>query len=263
MGARAAALALYVAWTLATWLLEGRPRTLLRPDAVGMRLAYDAVANLGIGILAGGLLVARLLHGSGATADLAGFRAPRRAALTGLAGAVVGLGAYVVADPPSLAPVVMLNAFARVFATSAAEIVVCWSLLGTAIVTTVPASRPRLARVVAAAVASALFGVYHVAHSPPFDEPRMVVLLTGVGVVTSAVFVLSRDVWGTLGFHNGLAMIGVVRALHEAGRLDAYATVQPLTIATAAAATALLVLTHRRAVLSSRRASCATPRARS
>lgn len=45
VGTIAPAAALYVAWLAATWLLEGRPRTLLRPEATGLRMVYAIVAS--------------------------------------------------------------------------------------------------------------------------------------------------------------------------------------------------------------------------
>jgi hypothetical protein len=53
-GAIASAISLYLAWVLATYLLEGRIHTFLRPEAMGARLSYALIANVLIGI--GGLL---------------------------------------------------------------------------------------------------------------------------------------------------------------------------------------------------------------
>ena len=47
-----APLGLYAAWAAATWVLEGRIRTLLRPEAAFDRALYALVANLLIGTLA-------------------------------------------------------------------------------------------------------------------------------------------------------------------------------------------------------------------
>jgi hypothetical protein len=41
---------LYLLWVLATYLLEGRIHTFLRPEALGARLSYALVANILIGI---------------------------------------------------------------------------------------------------------------------------------------------------------------------------------------------------------------------
>jgi|SRR5215208_4188225 hypothetical protein len=54
------AFGLYLVWVLATYLLEGRIHTLLRPEAIGARLSYALVANVLIGI-SGSALAIRLL----------------------------------------------------------------------------------------------------------------------------------------------------------------------------------------------------------
>lgn len=58
------AIALFLIWVFATYLLEGRILTLQRPDATGARLAYALIANLLIGI-GGGALAVCVLSNSG------------------------------------------------------------------------------------------------------------------------------------------------------------------------------------------------------
>jgi hypothetical protein len=235
-----AALAVYLAWTAATWLLEGWPRTLLRPQAVGLRLVYDGVANIAIGIAGAALVLSRVQGGR----PPEGFHPPARTAGALLGGLALGLGVFFTSPPPSWTPAVVINGFARTFATSTAEIVVCWALCGAAVAARVRGARGR-GRALGALVASGLFGISHLAHSPPFNSPRMVVFLTVVGLVTSAFYVVTADVWGTIAFHNGLAMIGVLGALAASSRLDTYATLQPVILATALASAAVLLAAHR------------------
>ena len=54
------AFGLYLVWVLATYLLEGRIHTLLRPEAMGARLSYALIANVLIGI-GGSALVIRFV----------------------------------------------------------------------------------------------------------------------------------------------------------------------------------------------------------
>jgi transposase len=110
---------------------------------------------------------------------------------------------------------VLVNAFAQVLVVSVAEVIVCWALVGAAVESWL---RPhtQLAWLPAAIAASVLFGLYHFAHSPPFDTIPMVSLLTGVGMVTSAFFFLSRDVYATIGgeAHDST---GYEPLMHESG----------------------------------------------
>jgi hypothetical protein len=103
----------------------------------------------------------------------------------------------------------------------------------------------------AGVLASVLFGAYHVAHSAPFNTIQMVSLLSVVGLVTSAFFFVSRDIAGTIVFHNFLGTFGVVQALSAANALSSLEQLQSPLIVTAAiaagfVATGYLVL-HRAA----------------
>jgi hypothetical protein len=72
----------------------------------------------------------------------------------------------------------------------------------------------------------------------------VVVFLTVVGLVTSAFFFVSRDVYGTIAFHNCLGILGVIRALDASGNLSAFERpIIPLLVM-AVIAVALLVLAH-------------------
>ena len=141
---------------------------------------------------------------------------------------------------PASDPVILMNASAQVLVVSIAEVVVCWALLGAVVRNALGAGMvPAAAAVVAAALA---FGVYHFAHSPPFNTPAMVLLLSVVGVATGVFFFLVGDLDSTIVLHNAFALRGVVQALGDSGNLDRYASPQPALIATALAAIVALVL---------------------
>ena len=98
--------------------------------------------------------------------------------------------------------------------------------------------------IVAAIVASVFFGVYHFAHSPPFDTVPLVVFLSAIGLLTSVFFFVSRDVYGTIAFHNFLGILGVIRALETSGNLSSFEhPIIPLLVM-AVIAIALLITAH-------------------
>jgi len=232
------ALALYGLWTGATYALEGGPRTFLRPEAAGLRVLYTAVANMLIGVVGSGLVLRHLARQGRLAPAAAGFGSGRRSAVTTAAGFVLGLTVYLLQGAPSLDPIVLLNGFAQVLPVSAAEVLVCWSVVGAAAGTS---SRARRApTLLAALLASALFGLYHLAHSPPFSTWTMVGGLTVVGLATSVFFFVSRDVYGTIVFHNFLALFGVLHALLEAGALARYEAPQAPLLITATLAIGLI-----------------------
>lgn len=222
----ATALALFFVWSAATWLLEGRIETLLRPHAASERVVYALVANVLIGVGAS-LLLLRLWLRRGADMTYAGFGSVRRAAISVVLGLALGFGLYLLQGAPTLRPVVLGNAYAQVLVVSAAEVLVCWAVLGWAAQLALRPLGRALALCGAAAVASVLFGLYHVAHSPPFNTPEMVGLLSVVGLVTSLFYFSSRDVAGTVVFHNFLGTFGVLRALEQKGELTAFQIWQP------------------------------------
>jgi len=149
-------------------------------------------------------------------------------------GLALGFGFYVMQGAPSLDAIVLVNGFAQVLVVSAAEVLVCWSVVGWA--TWLAARRlgnlPAL--IVAAVVSSVLFGVYHFAHSPPFNTFAMVAFLSGIGLATSLFYFVSRDAFGTIVFHNFLGTYGVVEALAKADALATLQTLQPPLLFTAA-----------------------------
>ncbi len=99
--------------------------------------------------------------------------------------------------------------------------------------------------ILATIIASVLFGIYHFAHSPPFNTIPVVVFLSVIGLVTS-VFFISRDVYGTIAFHNFLGIYGVIGTLGTSSNLASFERpVVPLLVM-AVVAIAVLVLAHAR-----------------
>jgi hypothetical protein len=240
------AIALYLLWVLVTYVLEGRLLTLQRPEATGARLAYALFANILIGI-GGSVLVVRFLSRSGTISTRqAGFRGLRHAIVAVVVGVVLGFVIYVVQGAPSFNPVVILNAYAQVLVVSIAEVLVCWAVVGSVAESLLRDRGKRVSVILAAIIASVLFGVYHFAHSPPFNTVGFVVLLTVTGLATSLFFFISRDVYGTVAFHNFLGTFGVIRALDASGNLSNFERpVVPLLVM-AVVAIAVLIIAHSR-----------------
>lgn len=211
------ALLVYAAWTAATYLLEGMPGTLVRPEAVGLRIVYALVANLAIGIVLPLWLVRQMVRGGLASPADFGFSGWQRTLAGVVGGIVVGYGLFHLSQKEPVHPLVVINAFAQVWVVSAAEIVVCWGLVASTLRIALRGWHRAGAIVVASAVASVLFGIYHFAHSAPFNQFGMVVFLSGIGVATSAWWFASRDVYGTAVFHNFFGVTGVLAALKAGG----------------------------------------------
>jgi hypothetical protein len=245
-GTVTAALAMYLAWTGATWFFDGRIETLLRPEAAGDRIVYALGVNLLLGIVGTLWLLRRFVRRDGMEVAMrSGFGPPVRTLLAAVAGLALGIASYFGQGAPSTDPAVVTNAFAQVFVVSAAEVLVCWALVGATVEAALRGKLARLATPAAAVIAAVLFGLYHFAHSAPFDTWPMVALLTVVGLVTGAFFFVSRDVLGTAIFHNFLGTFGVTQALAAAGNIGALEALQPALLGTAAVTAVVLLAGYR------------------
>ncbi len=238
------ALVLYGLWTVATYLLEGRLRTLLRPKATRLRLAYNAVANMLIGLLLAGWVLRVLVEHNGFDPSRAGFAGPLHALIAVGVALLLGLVFLFIQKLPSRHPIVLLNGFAQVWIVSSAEVMVCWAVVGAVEEARLKAINMPVPAVLAAVVAAFLFSLYHVGHSPPFNTIPMIAKLMVVGLATSAFFFVSRDIYGTLVFHNFLALFGVVTSLGQAGVLHRYEKPIPPLLITAAVSLVLLIVVH-------------------
>jgi hypothetical protein len=242
--ALALAIALYLVWVVATYLLEGRVLTFQRPEDIGARLLYALIANIVIGI-GGSALVIRLLSNSGEILTRqAGFRGIGHAVVAVVIGGVLGFVLYALQGAPTFNPVVIINAYAQVLVGSIAEVLVCWAVVGSVAESLLRDRRGRWVSVVLAAfIASVLFGVYHFAHSPPFNTVGTVVFLSVIGLVTSVFFFVSRDVYGTIVFHNFQGIFGVIGALETSGTLVSFEQpIIPLLVMAVVAIVALIAV---------------------
>ena len=232
----------YLAWVAATYLLEGMVGTLTRPEATGLRLAYALIANLGVGILLPLWIIRHLVRiGWGVPADF-GFSGIGRVALSAAGGALAGYALFAQSQSEPAHPLVVLNSFAQVWVVSVAEILVCWGLAGSAVFVALRRWSRWGAYAAAAAAGSILFGVYHFAHSAPFNEVRMVVFLTGIGLVTSLWWFASRDVYGTAVSHNFFGVTGVLAALQAGGLVPEQPTLAVPLLVTAGVVTLALAI---------------------
>jgi Type II CAAX prenyl endopeptidase Rce1-like len=139
---------------------------------------------------------------------------------------------------------VILNAYAQVLVGTVAEVLVCWAVVGSVSESLLRGTGKWVALILAAIIASILFGVYHFAHSPPFNTVRVVVLLSVVGFVTSLFFFVSRDVYGTIAFHNFLGIFGVIGALQSSGMLESFERPVIPLLTMAVGAVVLLIVAH-------------------
>jgi hypothetical protein len=204
---------IYLIWVLATYLLEGRINLLQRPDPLG-RLTYAVVANIAIGTVIAIWLLKPSISSGFLTIGQLGFQSIKRILIVVIIAGIIGFVLFVVQHPVTLDPVVALNIFAQTLPASIAEVVVCWSAIGTTF-ESVARNKGRIVSIIfGAAIATILFGIYHFAHSPPFNEPGTVLFLMYPRILTSLVYFIGRDIYATIIFHNFQALFGVMMSIN-------------------------------------------------
>jgi hypothetical protein len=236
----AAAFGLFAVWTLATYVLEARVGTFLRPDAM-TRFVYTVVANVLIGTMGAALVIrAVVLRAELPPVTPYGIARPSRiVVLVAVAAVLAGLF-FVGQELPTSDVVIVANASAQVLVVSVAEVLVCWALFAAVVRNALGSGG--VSATIAVVCAALAFGVYHFAHSAPFNTPGMVVLLSAIGVATGIFFFIGRDMYSTIVLHNAFAVRGVIQALGDSGNLDRYASPQVPLIATAIIAVVVLVV---------------------
>jgi hypothetical protein len=64
------------------------------------------------------------------------------------------------------------------------------------------------------------------AHSPPFNQVNMVLLLIFISFATGMIYFFGRNIYAAIIFHNTLALFGVMQALEKSDNLITYS--QPI-----------------------------------
>ena len=234
-----ASLVLFLIWTLATYILEGRLLTLHRPEAILNRFVYTLVSNILIGIVGTMILIRFILRQTDVpNPSYFGLIGPTRLIVGIVIGLVFGLVFFFTQSFPSRHPVLIINAYTQVLVVSIAEVIVCWVLVGGSIANM---GKNPIYIILAVFLSSFLFGLYHFGHSPPFNTMKMVIILTLVGLVTGVFYFFTRNIYGTILFHNFMGTKGVTEALANSGRIESFKELQIPIIATAIVAVVILV----------------------
>jgi hypothetical protein len=247
-------ISVYVIWTFATYILEGRVDLLQRVDPIG-RIEYAVIANILVGSIFALMMLRPSLHANFVTSKQLGFQSLRRILIPVVIAIAIGFVLFLTSNLASVASTnatLVANIFAQTLPTSIAEVVVCWAVVGTVSESVVHLKMHRkddnpdwkkrailyldwtsirrrkittvsvLSLIMGGIVSIVLFGVYHFAHSPPFNQPHMVLFLLMPAILTSVFYFIGREIYSTITIHNFLALIGV------SGSIDVTALTQPL-----------------------------------
>src|SRR5215207_5094884 len=213
----AIALSIYIIWVIATFILEGRIHLFQKVDPIG-RMTYVVIANIGIGIVLSAIAIRYLLKARFLKPEQLGLsKSPLRTAAIIVSAAVGGLALFMLQNPRTLEPLVVFNAFMQVLPVSIAEVMVCWALIGASFESLAKNnnnnSRIVSSVIVGAVAASVLFGIYHYAHSPPFNHTNMVLFLILPSIATAVTYFLGRDIYAAVIVQNFMGIVGVLAGL--------------------------------------------------
>jgi hypothetical protein len=214
----AIALSIYILWIAATYILEGRIHLFQKTDPIG-RMSYVVIANIAIGTVLSAIAIRYLLKAQLLKPEQLGLSKSRLRTATIIASAAAGgLALFMLQNPRTLEPIVVFNAFMQVLPVSIAEVMVCWALIGSSFESLVRNNNNNNRRIVSSVIvgavaASVLFGVYHYAHSPPFNQTSMVLFLMLPSIATAVMFFLGRDIYAAVIVQNFMGIVGVLAGL--------------------------------------------------
>jgi hypothetical protein len=238
----AIALSIYIIWVAATYILEGRIHLFQKVDPIG-RMAYVVIANIAIGTVLSAIAIRYLLKAQLVKPEQLGLNKSRlRTAAIIASAAAGGLALFMLQNPRTTEPIILFNAFMQVLPVSIAEVMVCWALIGSSFESLARnKNKGRIVSVIVGAIAaSVLFGVYHYAHSPPFNQTSMVLFLMLPSIATAVTYFLGRSIYAAVIVQNFMGIVGVLAGLPN---LDEYRQpMVPIYALSAVSVAALVIL---------------------
>ena len=208
-------LSIYIIWVAATYLLEGRIHLFQKVDPIG-RMTFVVIANIAIGTVLSAIAIRYLLKAQLVKPEQLGLNKSRlRTAAVIASAAIGGLALFVLQNPRTLEPIVVFNVFMQALPVSIAEVMVCWALIGSGFESIAKNNnKGKIMSVIVGAIAAlVLFGVYHYAHSPPFNQTSIVLFLMLPSIATAVTYFLGRDIYAAVIVQNFMGIFGVIAEL--------------------------------------------------
>jgi hypothetical protein len=180
-------------------------------------MSYVVIANIAIGTVLSAIAIRYLLKAQLVKPEQLGLSKSRlRTAAIIASAAAGGLALFMLQNPRTTEPIVVFNVFMQALPVSIAEVMVCWALIGSSFESLAKNNNKRrvLSSVIVGAVAaSILFGVYHYAHSPPFNQTSVVLFLMLPSIATAVTYFLGRDIYAAVIVQNFMGIFGVIANL--------------------------------------------------
>jgi hypothetical protein len=187
-------IAVYTAWMLETFLLEGSMNLFMRFDPSGIFL-YTIIACIITGMLLPLLCIRKAFITGAVNMFQIGFRSTRRTFLAGILTCIIGYGAVVIFSPFGTDRFMFANAFLLLLPGAIASVMICFVLIGTHIQAFVRSGGALLSLSLGILVTAMLFGITIFAYFPALLVKETVFVVVGVGIIAGLFFFAIRDVY--------------------------------------------------------------------
>ena len=207
--------AIYTAWLLETFLLEGSMHTFERFDPPGIFL-YTIIACIITGIVAPLLCIRNTFISGDVNMFQIGFRSLRRTLLACVLTCSIGCAAVILFNPFWTDRFAFLNAFILLLPGAIASVMICWVLLGTHVQAFVRSGGAVISISVGILVTAVLFGMTTFAYFPAILQQDVLFSSGIVGIIAAIFFFAVRDVYATS------LVVGVCSVFTMADRINPF-----------------------------------------
>jgi hypothetical protein len=188
--------AVYSAWMLETFLLEGSTHLFVRFDPAGLFL-YTIIACIITGMILPLLCIRKAFVTGAVNMFQIGFRSFRRTILAGVLTCIIGYGGVIIFSPFGADRLMFANAFLLLLPGATASVMICFVLIGTHIQALVRSGGALRSLSLGILVTAILFGITIFAYFPAVMVKDTVFVVVGVGIMAGLFFFAVRDVYAT------------------------------------------------------------------
>jgi hypothetical protein len=189
--------AIYTAWLLETFLLEGSMHTFERFDPPGIFL-YTIIACIITGIVAPLLYIRNTFISGAVNMFHIGFRSLRYTFLTCFLTCSICYGAVILFNPFGNDRFAFFNAIILLLPSAIASVMMCWVLMGTHVQAFVRSGGAIVSISIGIMVTTVLFGVTTFAYFPAFPQQDMIFSSVIIGIIAAIFFFAVREVYATI-----------------------------------------------------------------
>jgi hypothetical protein len=189
--------AIYAAWLLEIFLLEGSIHLFERFDPPGIFL-YTIIACIITGIVAPLLYIRNTFISGAVNMFQIGFRSLRYTLLACVLTCSIGYGAVIFFNPFGADRFAFLNAFILLLPGAIASVMMCWVLMGTHVQAFVRSGGAILSISVGIMVTTVLFGITTFVFFPAVLQQDVLFLSVIIGIIAAFFFFAVREVLATI-----------------------------------------------------------------